>query len=78
MRRVGTVVRTAQGLAIARVDAERESEPPEIGLMVVDESLSTVGRVVDVFGPVERPYVAVTPADGITLASLMGGKLYAR
>ncbi|GAB7090301.1 H/ACA ribonucleoprotein complex subunit GAR1 [Halorubrum luteum] len=78
MRRVGTVVRTAQGLAIARVDAENESEPPEIGLMVVDESLSTVGRVVDVFGPVERPYVAVTPADGITLASLMGGKLYAR
>ena len=78
MRRVGTVVRTAQGLAIARVDAERESEPPEIGLMVVDESLSTVGRVVDVFGPVDRPYVAVTPADGVTLASLMGGKLYAR
>ena len=79
MRRVGTVVRTAQGLAIARVDDDgRGHEPPDIGLMVVDESLSTVGRVVDVFGPVERPYVAVTPTDGVALATLMGGKLYAR
>lgn len=76
MRRVGTVVRTAGGLAIAR--AEAGAEPPRIGSAVVDESLSTVGRVVDVFGPVDRPYVAVTPNDGRGLAALVGGKLYAR
>ncbi|GAB3701984.1 H/ACA ribonucleoprotein complex subunit GAR1 [Halorubrum pallidum] len=76
MRRVGTVVRTAGGLAIAR--AEAGEEPPRIGSSVVDESLSTVGRVVDVFGPVDRPYVAVTPNDGVGLASLVGGKMYAR
>jgi len=76
MRRVGTVVRTAGGLAIAR--AETGEEPPRIGSAVVDESLSTVGRVVDVFGPVDRPYVAVTPNDDEGLATLVGGKLYAR
>ncbi|WP_418282747.1 H/ACA ribonucleoprotein complex subunit GAR1 [Halorubrum sp. DTA98] len=76
MQRVGTVVQTAQGLAIARVGTGEE--PPDIGLMVVDESLSTVGRVVDVFGPVDRPYVAVTPNDGVELASMLGGKLYGR
>ncbi|MWV65172.1 H/ACA RNA-protein complex component Gar1 [Halorubrum sp. JWXQ-INN 858] len=76
MQRVGTVVRTAQGLAIARVDPGEE--PPDIGRAVVDESLSTVGRVVDVFGPVDHPYVAVTPNDGVALATLVGGKLYAR
>ncbi len=76
MRRVGTVVRTAGGLAIAR-GAEGD-EPPDIGATVVDESLSTVGRVVDVFGPVGRPYVAVTPADGVALATLVGDPLYAR
>jgi RNA-binding protein len=76
VKRVGSVVRTAQGLAIARgEDGER---PPSIGEVVVDDSLSTVGRVVDVFGPVDRPYVAVTPNDGITLAELVGGPLYAR
>ena len=76
MRRVGTVVRTAGGLAIARGDAG--ADPPRIGASVVDDSLSTVGRVVDVFGPVERPYVAVTPDGGVGLADLVGGKLYAR
>lgn len=76
MRRVGTVVRTAGGLAIAR--AEPGEDPPRIGSSVVDESLSTVGRVVDVFGPVDRPYVAVTPGGGVGLATLVGGKLYAR
>ncbi|MDB2244754.1 Gar1/Naf1 family protein [Halorubrum ezzemoulense] len=76
MRRVGTVVRTAGGLAIARGDAG--DDPPRIGASIVDESLSTVGRVVDVFGPIDRPYVAITPGDGVGLADLLGEKLYAR
>ncbi|MFB6155312.1 MAG: H/ACA ribonucleoprotein complex subunit GAR1 [Haloferacaceae archaeon] len=75
MRRIGTVSRTAQGLAVVRCEDERY---PDIGTEVVDESLSTAGRVVDVFGPVERPYVAVSPESGVTLASLVGQKLYAR
>ena len=75
MYRLGTVTRTAQGLAIVRYEAERD---PEIGTTVLDEDLSTVGRVVDVFGPVDRPYVAVSPSGSNTLASLIGVKLYAR
>lgn len=75
MKRVGTVVRVAQGLAIARVPDESY---PDIGAAVVDESLSTVGRVVDVFGPVRRPYVAVSPTDGVAPADLLGSKLYTR
>ncbi|MFC6752006.1 H/ACA ribonucleoprotein complex subunit GAR1 [Halorubrum tibetense] len=76
MRRVGTVVRTAGGLAIARGSVGED--PPDIGAGVVDESLSRVGRVVDVFGPVDHPYVAVTPASGVSLPALVGGPLYAR
>jgi RNA-binding protein len=75
MKRVGTVSRVAQGVAVVQVD---DDAPPEIGTSVVDDSLSTVGRVVDVFGPVGRPYVAVSPASGVSLASLVGSKLYAR
>ena len=74
MRRLGTVTRTAQGLAIVRCD----DDAPDIGTMAVDESLSGVGRVVDVFGPVERPYLAVSPDDRIRLPDLLGTKLYAR
>jgi RNA-binding protein len=74
MKRVGTVSRTAQGVAIVRLD----DDPPDIGTVVVDDSLSKVGRIVDVFGPIDRPYVAITPTTGIAPASLVGSKLYAR
>jgi len=75
MRRVGTVVRLAQGLVVVRADDEAH---PELGAEVVDEALDVVGEVVDVFGPVERPYVAVTPEASVHEPSLAGAPLYAR
>ncbi|WP_254769508.1 H/ACA ribonucleoprotein complex subunit GAR1 [Salinilacihabitans rarus] len=75
MRRVGRVVRTAQGLAVLRAP---DDDHADIGTMVLDDSLDEVGRVVDVFGPVDRPYLAVTPAEGVHLPSLVGSPLYAR
>lgn len=75
MKRLGSVTRTAQGIAVVRAPDE---ETPAIGTRVVDEALDHVGRVVDVFGPVERPYVAVSPDDGIRLAPLVGTPVYAR
>ena len=73
MKRLGEVVRTAQGLAVVRSPDE---STPDIGTSVVDESLTDVGRVVDVFGPVTRPYVAVSPDGDVRLAGLVGAKVY--
>ncbi|MCW8172690.1 MULTISPECIES: Gar1/Naf1 family protein [Natrialba] len=86
MRRVGTVVRTAQGLAVLRVDDTDDPTNADdggdyrdtIGTMVLDDSLEEVGRVVDVFGPVSRPYLAMTPDDDVHLPALVGSTLYAR
>ena len=75
MERVGTVSRTAQRLAIVRCDGR---DHPAIGTPVIDERLSSAGRVVDVFGPVDRPYVAVSPGRSVRLADLIGQKLYVR
>lgn len=75
MERVGTVSRTAQGLAVIRCGS---ADHPGIGTPVVDENLNSVGRVVDVFGPVSKPYVAVAPNNRSRLAELVGQKLYAR
>ncbi|WP_137283299.1 H/ACA ribonucleoprotein complex subunit GAR1 [Halorussus salinisoli] len=75
MQKLGDVVRTAQGLAVVRCP---DDEPPDVGTEAVDEQLNSVGRVVDVFGPVSRPYVAVSPDEGVALAPLLGAKLYAR
>lgn len=75
MERLGEVVRTAQGLLILRTP---DDATPDIGTTAVDESLDEVGRVVDVFGPVSRPYVAVSPDGDDPLATMLGEKLYAR
>ncbi|MFB6201851.1 MAG: H/ACA ribonucleoprotein complex subunit GAR1 [Halorhabdus sp.] len=75
MRRAGEVRNIAQNVAVLRCDGDTY---PDIGTDVVDESLETVGRVVDVFGPVERPYLAVSPADDVHPPSLVGETLYAR
>lgn len=34
---------------------------PQIGEIVVDENLKSVGKVVDVFGPVSSPYASIKP-----------------
>ena len=75
MQAAGTVVKTSQGLAVVRCPGE---DHPGIGAMAVDERLESAGRVVDVFGPVTRPYLAVTPAEGRRLTELLGQKLYVR
>ena len=75
MRRIGEVVRIAQNVAVVRAP---DPDHVDIGTPVVDENLDDLGRVVDVFGPVERPYLAVSPNDDVHLPALVGSPLYAR
>lgn len=75
MRRVGSVVRTAQGLAVVRAPDETYAD---IGTEIVDDELTAVGSVVDVFGPVDQPYMAVSTTDSTHLPALLGSVLYAR
>ena len=74
MKRAGSVVGTAQGVVVVRSPGE---EYPGTGSELVDESLDTVGRVVDVFGPVDRPYLAVSPTVD-NPALLVSKPVYAR
>lgn len=74
MKRLGEVVRTHGLLVLRGADAD----PPDIGTTALDESLSDVGRVVDVFGPVDRPYVAVTLSDDGDETRFLGERLYVR
>ena len=65
MERAGDVVRTAQNVAVVRCESDGH---PDIGESVVDQNL----------GPVERPYLSVTPNRGVHLPSLVGQTLYVR
>jgi RNA-binding protein len=57
----------------------RSGEPLEPGHPVYDEGQRRVGSVLDVFGPVSNPYIAIKPAHSLTnedLAALVGKGLY--
>ena len=75
MKRLGEVVGAAQSLAICRAP---DDEFAPIGTPVIDDSLADVGTVVDVFGPVDRPYIAVDPGERVHLPGLVGQPLYVR
>lgn len=75
MQRAGTVHSVAQGVAVVR---SPDGDHPDIGAAVIDDNLDTVGRVVDVFGPVEGPFLVVTPSDDRPPAALLGTVLYYR
>ncbi|GGL56534.1 H/ACA ribonucleoprotein complex subunit GAR1 [Halocalculus aciditolerans] len=75
MKKAGEGVRTAQGLLVVRAPGEDHAD---IGDFLLDDQLDEIGRVVDVFGPVDRPYVAVTPNAGERPASYLGKSLYRR
>jgi len=75
MRRVGSVERLAQGLAVVRAT---DAEYVDIGTSLMNDELDTVGAVVDVFGPVDAPYMAVSPGTNVHLPTLVGAPLYTR
>jgi rRNA processing protein Gar1 len=54
-------------------------ETLEPGYPVYDEGQRRVGNVLDVFGPVSNPYIAIKPAHSMTnedLDALVGKELY--
>jgi len=75
MRRVGSVERLAQGLAVVRAT---DAEYVDIGTSLMNDELDTVGAVVDVFGPVDAPYIAVSTGTNVHLPTLVGAPLYTR
>lgn len=74
MRRLGEVLHVSKrGSIILRTD-----KTPPIGkqAIVLDKKANRIGNVIDVFGPVSSPYVAIRPFKGTETESLIGQVLY--
>ena len=55
MNRLGTVTHiTGSGKLILRTKVKVKT-----GMKIVDEELVSVGKIVDVFGPIKNPYVSI-------------------
>lgn len=74
MRRIGEVIRATGGVAVLR---SPDDNHPSIGAEVVDDSLSAIGKVVDIIGPTNQPYIVVVP-DNRDPTALLNKPLYVR
>jgi len=69
LQRIGRVLH----LSSSRNLIVKIENPPRIGETVVDENLTTVGKVFDIFGPVSSPYAAIKPT--LPEAGKLAGKM---
>lgn len=74
MRRLGKVLHISnRGSIIIRTE-----KTPPVGrqTIVMDKKAQEVGTILDVFGPVKFPYVAIKPNRGYDPQKLVGQMLY--
>jgi len=74
LRRLGKVLHISnRGSIILRTE-----KTPPVGdrSIVLDKKAQEVGIIIDVFGPVKEPYVAVRPKRDYDVSNLVGQMLY--
>ncbi|MFW9835530.1 MAG: H/ACA ribonucleoprotein complex subunit GAR1 [Candidatus Thorarchaeota archaeon] len=74
MRRLGKVLHISKrGSIILRTD-----KTPPVGSrsIVLNKKAQEVGTIIDVFGPVKEPYVAIRPKRDLDTSKLVGQMLY--
>lgn len=74
MRRLGTVLHVShRGSIIVRTE-----KVPPVGSksIVFDKKAQEIGIIIDVFGPVRNPYVAIRPNKGFDTKKIVGQVVY--
>ncbi len=74
MRKLGRPLHTVKRRVVI---VEMEERKPIIGASVYDYNLRLVGKIVDIIGPVKKPYAVVRPLEKKFLESMASSpKLY--
>jgi RNA-binding protein len=78
LKRLGTTLYSVQKKLIVRTEplSGKNAELPRINSVVVDQKKVRIGRVFDIFGPTDRPYIVVKPYRNVDAAVHLGKKLY--
>jgi len=74
MRRLGRILHANKGNLIARAE-----HVPKLGIKVHDQRKKSIGRVSDIFGPTDAPYIAIKPVSNLNprdLSSLINKEVY--
>lgn len=78
MKRLGTALHVVQNKLIVQSEqiVGSETNIPRTNSWVVDQKRTKVGKVFDIFGPIDHPYIIVRPNRGLDAAAHVGKKLY--
>jgi RNA-binding protein len=80
LKRLGIALHTVQNKIIVQseqaVGSGSGETIPRASSWVVDQKRTRIGRVLDVFGPINHPYMIVRPNKGVDAAAHVGKKLY--
>jgi RNA-binding protein len=78
LKRLGTALHVVQNKLIVQSEQIAGSKPNifRTNSWVVDQKRTKVGKVFDIFGPINHPYIIVRPNKGVDAAAHVGKKLY--
>jgi RNA-binding protein len=78
LKRLGTALHAVQNKLIVQSEQVVGSETsiPRTNSWVVDQKRTRVGKVLDIFGPINHPYIIVRPNRDVDAATHVGKKLY--
>ena len=78
MKRLGTALHVVQNKLILQSEqiVGSETNIPRTNSWVVDQKRTRVGKVFDIFGPINHPYIIVRPNREVDAAAHVGKKLY--
>ena len=78
MKRLGTALHAVQNKLIVQSEqiVGSETNIPRTNSWVVDQKRTRVGKVFDIFGPINHPYIIVRPNRDVDAAAHVGKKLY--
>jgi len=78
LKRLGTALHVVQNKLIVQSEqiVGSETNIPRTNSWVVDQKRTRVGKVFDIFGPINHPYIIVRPNRDVDAAAHVGKKLY--
>lgn len=78
MKRLGIALHVVQNKLIVQSEqvVGNETSIPRTNSWVVDQKRTRVGKVLDIFGPINNPYIIVRPNRDVDAAAHVGKKLY--
>ncbi|MHC1566820.1 MAG: H/ACA ribonucleoprotein complex subunit GAR1 [Candidatus Syntropharchaeia archaeon] len=76
MKRLGTVLHVSTYNNLIVRGGGPSPDPNISGVTVLNKRGKRIGKILDVFGPVEHPYISVKPIKGIKLHNLIGEEVF--